>query len=137
VLLISCAELRGTGPGGGSEPPTSLVHFYYDRVEPETVRVGANATVTWENIAGDTMGYVVFPVSIARSFRCSDLEPAFSRTPNDYRSLPIGGVERERLSLPCPLAPGSYDYEIWLVGSGFEEVMGQPKKVLRATIVVE
>jgi hypothetical protein len=93
--------------------------------------------VVWENTAPDTRGFIVFPVSIAESFRCSDLGPSFSRTLNDYRSLPIGGMQGDRVGLPCALAPGSYDYEVWIVGGGFgDEITGDPQ-VLHATIVVE
>ena len=55
-----------------------------------------------------------------------------------YRSLPITGMQSEQVRLPCPLAPGSHDYEIWLMGSGFGGEAGdEPQRVLRAKIVVE
>ena len=43
------------------------------------------------------------------------------------------------MQLPCPLAPGSYDYEIWLVEGGLaaEVAPGRPEQILRAQIVVE
>jgi hypothetical protein len=58
---------------------------------------------------------------------------------NVYRSLPLTDEESERVQLPCPLAPGSYDYEIWLVGAGLGEVIDarRPEQILRAKIVVE
>jgi hypothetical protein len=82
---------------------------------------------------------VILPASIAASFRCQDLGPYFSKIENVYRSLPITDDESERVQLPCPLAPGSYDYEIWLLGSGFgDEVESDaPQTVLRARIVVQ
>lgn len=43
------------------------------------------------------------------------------------------------MQLPCPLVPGSYDYEIWLIGAGLGEVIDarRPEQILRAKIVVE
>jgi hypothetical protein len=48
-------------------------------------------------------------------------------------------MESERVELPCPLAPGTYDYEIWLVsaGLGVEVDDVEPQQILRAKIVVE
>ena len=56
-----------------------------------------------------------------------------------YRSLPITGTQSERVELPCPRAPGTYDYEIWLMGSGFggEYDADKPEQILPAKIVVE
>lgn len=137
VLLASCAEVPGARSGSGLEAPATVVQFSYDKVEPATVHIRADARVAWENIAQDTNGYVVLPASIAASFRCSDLGPAFSRTSNDYRSVPIAGMQGDQVSLPCALAPGRYDYEILLVGTGFGDEAPMRPTVLRATIVVE
>ncbi len=73
------------------------------------------------------------------SFHCSDLRPYFVKMDTVYRSLPLLGVESERVQLPCALAPGSYDYEIWMFGAGFGKEFndGRPQQILRGKIVVE
>lgn len=139
VLLVSCSSPSGRSPAAvGADLPT-VVQFSYDAVNPATVRITAKGNVAWVNGASDTRAYVVFPPSIASSFRCADLGPTFKRTPDGYQSLPITGMQSERVKLPCPLAPGSYDYEIWLTGAGFGEEFDDtnPQQVLRAKIVVE
>jgi len=117
----------------------AVVQFSYQAVDPETVRIPTDGNVTWVNMAPDTRAFVVFPASIASAFGCKDLLPYFSRTANVYRSLPLTGVQSERVQLPCPLAPGSYAYEIWLTGAGFGEEFSAdaPGQILRARIVVE
>jgi hypothetical protein len=42
------------------------------------------------------------------------------------------------VELPCPLAPGTYDYEVWIVGAGFGEAdEPRPERKLPGQIVVE
>jgi hypothetical protein len=135
ALLLACAGTPGGAPGG-DEP--AVVAFSYRAVTPETVEIGANGNVRWVNTSQDTRGFVVLPASIAASFRCQELGPDFIKTPSGYQSVPLTGMQSDRVELPCALAPGSYDYEIWLTGSGFgEEAEGiSPEQVLRAKIVV-
>jgi len=138
-LAVSCSSPSGGAPGAGQVGST-VVQFSYGAVNPETVRIPAGGILTWVNLAPDTRGFVVFPASIASRFSCADLQPYFSKIENDYRSLPITDEASERVELPCRLAPGSYDYEIWLMGSGFGDEIddgGKPEQVLRAKIVVE
>ena len=138
LLVVSCSGATGGAPGARPVEST-VVQFNYGTVNPETVRIPADGNVSWTNLAPDTRGFVVFQVSIAASFRCADLRPYFSRVEDVYRSLPLTGEESERVELPCPLAPGSYAYEIWLKGVGFGDEIdeGKPDLVLRARIVVE
>ena len=136
ALLLSCTGAMG-GAGAYREP--IVVQFSYEAVQPETVRIPADGNLTWLNAAPETQAFVVFPASIASSFRCDDLRPYFTKAADVYRSLPLTGSETERVQLPCALAPGTYDYEIWLVGAGLAaEFDGSgPQRVLRAKIVVE
>ncbi len=137
ALLVACSGASGLLGGPYVEP--ALVQFSYEAVKPETVQITASGNVTWENMAPDTRGFVIFPASIASAFRCADLHPYFVRMESVYRSLPLTDEESERVQLPCALAPGSYDYEIWLMGSGFGVDFGdgKPEQILRAKIVVE
>lgn len=139
ALLVACSSSSGGAPGAGAYREPVVVQFTYQAVSPETVHIPAGGNLTWKNIAADTRGFVIFPASIASAFRCQDLRPYFVRMETVYRSLPLTDEESERVQLPCPLAPGSYDYEIWLMGSGFGVDFGdgKPEQILRAKIVVE
>jgi hypothetical protein len=139
LLVVSCASPSGRSPGTEGEAEPTVVRFSYDGVKPATVRISADGNLTWVNEASDTRAYVVFPAGTASSFTCDSLVAYFTRTPAGYQSLPITSMESETVKLPCPLAPGSYDYEIWLVGVGLDETSDDatPQQVLRAKIVVE
>jgi len=139
TLVVSCSSTSGGAPGAGEVREHAVVQFSYEAVDPETVSIPADGNVTWVNMAPDTRGFVVFPANIASAFGCKDLHPYFSRTGDVYRSLPITGMQSERVQLPCPLASGSYTYEIWLTGSGLgeESAADEPEQILRARIVVE
>ena len=68
------------------------------------------------------------------------LLPAFvTGCQNDGFSGGLGAAQRPSPPAPCALAPGSYDYEIWLMGVGFggEYDSTTPQQILRAKIVVE
>lgn len=137
ALLVACSGASGLLGGPYVEP--ALVQFSYRVVTPQTVRIAAAGNVTWENTAPETFGFVILPAIIASSFRCADLHPYFVKNETVYRSLPLTDEESERVQLPCSLAPGSYDYEIWLFGAGFGELSADraPDQILRAKIVVE
>jgi hypothetical protein len=139
VLVAACATPSGTAPESEWSRGLAVVKFSYRAVAPETVRITADGNVTWVNAAPDTRAFVVFPASIASDFRCADLRPYFSRSADTYRSIPITAVQSAQLQLPCSLAPGSYDYEIWIEGTGLGAVSdaGKPERVLRARIVVD
>jgi hypothetical protein len=133
--LLSCASPAGSdAPGQGA-----VVEFGYDRLNPETVHIPEGGNITWVNLEGDSRGYVVFPASIAQSFSCGDaLEPYFKKIDGGFESLPIGTTEPDPVQLPCSLAPGSYDYEIAIMGSGLGETEEtQPRRKLSGTIVVD
>lgn len=138
VLLVSCTGSSGGLLGGPYSEPT-LVQFSYDAITPQTVRIAPDGNVRWENNADDARGFVILPESMTPSFHCSDLRPYFVKMDTVYRSLPLLGVESERVQLPCALAPGSYDYEIWMFGAGFGKEFndGRPQQILRGKIVVE
>ena len=90
-----------------------MVQFDFDALKPDSVRIPADGTVAWSNIAPDSRGFVVFPEDAASGFRC--------------------GVE-----LPCPLEPGTYAYEIWIMGIGIGTTdPGRPERRLPGKIVVE
>lgn len=137
ALLTACAGSSNLLGGPWVEP--ALVQFNYLEVTPETVQIAPGGNVTWENNADETRGFVVFPASIASSFRCTDFRPYFERAGDLYRSLELTDEESERVQLPCALAPGTYPYEIWLFGAGFGKGfdLDGPEKRLSGRIVVE
>jgi hypothetical protein len=142
ALLAACSSPSGGAGGDAWSREHAVVKFTYEAVDPETVRIAANGNVTWVNLEEDARGFVVFPTSIAASFACADLGPYFRETvakpANVYRSLPITSTASDRVQLPCALAPGTYDYEIWMEGYGLGDTYpGEPLQVLRAKIVVE
>jgi hypothetical protein len=139
ALLIACSSSVENALRAGAESEPTIVQFTYQTVSPEVVRIPSAGNVGWQNLADDAWGLVVFPASIASAFRCQDLHPYFTRSEGVYRSLPVTNPESQRVQLPCPLTPGSYDYEVWLMGVGFggEYDSGTPQRILRAKIIVE
>ena len=139
ALLAACAAPSGGVPEAGLPGLPTVVQFSYQAVTPQTVRIAADGNVSWENTARETTAFVVLPASTASGFRCADLRPFFLPAADLYRSLPLTGMQSDRVQLPCALKPGSYDYEIWLMGAGFggEWSGNEPERILRAKIVVE
>jgi hypothetical protein len=133
--LVACATQSASV---AADEPT-LVSFSEDSLSPATVHIATNGNVSWENHAEDTQGYVVFPATIAEGFTCGgNLAPYFQRTETGYQSLPLTTFASERVELPCPLRPGTYDYEVWILDAGFAKTTpeGDARK-LRGRIVVE
>ena len=139
ALLVACSTTVENDLRAAEASAPTVVQFNYQAVTPEIARIPATGNVTWQNLAEETWGLVVFPASIASAFRCQDLRPYFTKSENVYRSVPVTNEESERVQLPCALAPGSYDYEIWLMGVGFggDYDSTTPQQILRAKIVVE
>jgi len=108
------------------------------KLTPETVRVGQDGIVEWANISNESKGYVVIPAAIRSSFTCDELRPYFRADGPVYRSLPLTSFESETVRLPCPLEPGTYAYEVVVVGAGLGEASATgPEHTLKGTIVVD
>jgi hypothetical protein len=135
ALAISCAWT----PGSNDAPRRAVVQFDFAALKPATVRIPADGTVAWSNIAADSRGFVVFPESAASGFSCGvDLGSHFQKTSDGYVSPPIDSFESPGVELPCPLQPGTYDYEIWIMGTGVGTTdPGRPERKLPGKIVVE
>lgn len=115
LLLSACAATSPSTESG----KVAVVQFSYDGLKPEVVHITPDGNIKWVNLAPDSRGVVVFPNSISTSFSCgAALEPYFVPAADGYRSLPIESSEPNRVELPCSLAPGTYDYEVWIMGSG-------------------
>ncbi len=140
ALLSSCSSVDSMVREADAASAATRVEFSYQAVTPQTVTIAPTGNVSWMNMALDVVGFVVFPGSIASSFRCTDLHPYLTKlTDGRFRSPPITNGVTERAQLPCALAPGSYDYEVWLMGEGFgvENADVTPQQILRAKLVVQ
>lgn len=133
--LFACAATSGSIE---ADEPT-VVRFSYDSVTPQTARITGHGNVSWVNAAGDSTAFVVLPESMAAAFACEKgSEAGFHRTADGYQSDPLTSFESEGVELPCPPAPGTYDYEVWIMGRGFGETDElEPEQRLPARLVVE
>ena len=115
-----------------------LVQISDDSVRPSVARVLAGGSVAWLDASSLYWGAVLFPESIAKAFTCTELRPMLSQVAGGYQSLPIRG-DNENVALPCPLAPGTYEYQVLLFDDAVGDGMGpdDPQLTLRASIVVE
>ena len=157
ALLLACAS-GGSGSRAAKavekdlttqpqfkSPPTTnkprknvMVQFTQASVHPSIARVLPGGNVAWINYADTFVGAVVFPASIKESFTCTELRPLFSKVAAGYKSIPITGAGGENVTLPCPLKPGTYDYQIYLGGGGDGSLgIDNPEQTLPAKIVVE
>ena len=135
IPFLACSST----PDFGGSGQNAIVNFSFYGVSPKTVRIPANGNITWVNEAPDSSGFVVLPASIAQSFSCGEnLEPYFRKVEGGFQSLPISSFEPRHVELPCPLARGSYDYEIAITNTGRAQTgEPRPERKLRGTIVVE
>lgn len=131
--LVSCAATSGQGQHGNT-----LVQFSFEGLNPQTVRIAADGNVNWVNQTVDTQGFVVLPPATASAFTCTDLGPYFHKTAAGYQSLPITSYESQTVQLPCPLRPGRYPYQVWIMDSGLARTAAAgPGRMLSGTLVVE
>jgi hypothetical protein len=141
--LLACASLGSqpefTSPVTTNKPRKNvMVQFTQASVHPSVARVLPGGNIVWINYADSSAGAVVFDESIKESFTCSDLRPLFSKVAAGYQSIPITSAGGENVSLPCPLKPGTYDYQIYLGGGGMGGIgIDDPQITLPAKIVVE
>ena len=141
ALLVACAGVDSFVRTADEAQPATRVQFTYQALNPQTVTIAPAGNVSWENLSLDAVGFVIFPPSIVSSLRCTELRPYLTRLENgDYRSPPItNSMASEAAKLPCSLAPGSYDYQVWLMGEGFGEegMSADPQQVLHGKIIVQ
>ena len=117
-----------------------MVQFTDTTLHPTTAQLLAGGTVSWVNYASLYDGSIVFPPATVAGFTCSDLRPDWGKTADGAQSIPITmGAAANDLEIPCPLAPGSYDYEVWLFSPGVGDPSGldEPEARMQGRIVVE
>jgi hypothetical protein len=132
VLLLGACVSRATWDSEHVE-----VRFTDRSIEPASAHVAKTGRVRWVNSGTEILGRVVLPASIVSSLTCDDLGPAFRPAEGGYVSLPIEVMGSHLL--PCPLAPGSYDYEILIFGAGLGSgpTPSVPQNRLRGALVVQ
>ncbi len=142
AFSISCAQPSWSPPPSENEPrPHVMVRFTDSSLHPTVARVLEGGSVSWVNEASTFAATIVFSDAVAEAFTCDDLRPNWSKSGTGYQSVPITmGGATDDLELPCPLRPGTYDYEIGLFsgpmagGAGF---MDDPQLTMPGQIVVE
>ena len=139
AAVLACASDEGSvwkPPPTSNAPEQNVTVYFTDaNVNPATARVLPGGSIVWINYAMSRNGSVFFSKKVRGSFTCQDLGPAFMKTGLGYQSVPIAR-ETENVTLPCPLDPGEYPYEIWLYQAGGPG-MGTPVSKIPAKIVVE
>jgi hypothetical protein len=117
-----------------------VVQFSDATLHPSIARVTKGGQVTWVNYSSSYTGAVVFPDSFAEALTCGKPRPEFGKVAGGYQSEPITGEMGEDVHLPCPLAPGEYEYEIFLFEGRLMDrgaSMFDPNSTLQGKIVAE
>jgi len=100
---------------------------------PEVVQAsGSKNSIAWTNWSS-SWARVVFPGGMTSAFTCTDLRPQFVFTGDRIESIRASGDNMD-LVTPCPLKPGSYEYEVWLYEPRFDR--GDPQRKLKGRIEV-
>jgi hypothetical protein len=116
-------------------PPDAEVQFTDTALDPVVAHVQEGGNVVWINEDSSYAAVVFLPSSVKDGLTCGYLRPEFGEVTGGYLSQPIAG-DIERVSLPCPLKPGRYDYKLILYAPN----MGGPDDpvlTLPGSIVVE
>ena len=115
IAVSGCAQ--SAAPVATQHPTTNeprkhvLVRFTNMSLRPSVARVLEGGTVAWTNLSSNRGGVVSFPLSVVDHFSCSELRPAFYQTADRLVSIPITAGTGD-VALPCPLAPGEYEYRL-------------------------
>lgn len=140
VAIAGCASSGGTSGGSADAPRDNVMIRFTDMsVQPRTARVKAGGSVVWTNMASEFNGVISFPLSTESSFTCTELRPYLSRTATRLVSKSVA-QDSDDVTLPCPLKPGEYDYQVDLfrgMAGGGMDGMDNPQRTLDGKIIVE
>lgn len=143
LWALACAsEPSFQQPTTANQPRKNvMVQFTDASLHPSEARLLRGGTVVWINYSTSYDGSVVFPESIREHFTCDELRPVFMKVAAGYQSIPIREAS-EDVTLPCPLEPGEYSYELRLFGReqlaiGGVSSMDNPQLTLPGRIIVE
>ena len=119
VSCLGCAGNSGdpSAPGAVSVRKNVVIQINQFKVHPAVATVPAEGnSIVWTNFS-DLLAAVSFPASVADAFTCSEVRPDFVVNGPVMESISIVGG-REDLVTPCPLKPGTYEYQVNLFNSG-------------------
>jgi hypothetical protein len=118
-----------------------VVQFTDATLNPSIARVLPGGKLAWVNYSMSYTGAVLFPPSFKDALTCGDPGPRFAKVTGGYQSTPITTDSGEDISLPCPLKPGEYEYQLNLFGNAFAGDPGSrafnPDAVMQGKIIVE
>jgi len=135
LLVASLLALHGCASSQPDMPrKNAMIQFSDMSIHPSVAEVKAGGSVVWINMSDDYLGAVTFPDSIRSSFTCEELRPNFMQISGKIQSIPIRS-DNENVTLPCPLKPGRYEYELWLSSRPSE--MDNPQRTLKGALVFE
>ncbi len=122
------------GDGGSKAARQNMVvQINNMTLSPRVVRVTAKGnSIAWDNWS-EYLAVVSFPLSILDAFTCKEMRPDFARTADRIESFAAIG-DNEDLVTPCPLKPGTYDYDVYLANSLANR--DNPQLTLKGQIVV-
>lgn len=134
-ILISL--LSTFAPACASNPSAvnsqKVVQINEMKLTPEVVQLsGSKNSIAWTNWSS-SWARVVFPGGMTSAFTCTDLRPQFAFTGDRIQSINASGDNMD-LVTPCPLKPGSYEYEVWLYEPRFDR--GDPRTKVKGRIEV-
>ncbi|MCH2185086.1 hypothetical protein MK280_04370 [Myxococcota bacterium] len=118
AFSLGCAMNSG-GQDSGKKPSLHkniVIQINQFHVRPEVAKVPAEGnSIAWTNWS-DSLAMIVFPAEVAQAFTCDEVRPDFVVNGPHLESITAIG-SNEDLVTPCPLKPGTYDYQVYLFES--------------------
>ncbi len=118
ALLLGCASFSDGGDSGKAPGlhKNIVIQINQFHVRPEVAKVPAEGnSISWTNWS-DSLAMIVFPAEVAQAFTCDEVRPDFVVNGPHLESITAIG-SNEDLVTPCPLKPGTYDYQVYLFES--------------------
>jgi len=123
VLLLTAVSLGCAMSSGGQDSGKKsslhkniVIQINQFHVRPEVAKVPAEGnSISWTNWS-DSLAMIVFPAEVAQAFTCDEVRPDFVVNGPHLESITAIG-SNEDLVTPCPLKPGTYDYQVYLFES--------------------
>ena len=141
ALLLGPATAWSGDDEGHHKRKHHVVTIGNMEVHPKVIQLPKDEVVVWVNYSDET-AQIAFPEGDAQKFTCPNLKPTFHRSGDG--KLVSRGIGSLEFALPCRLAPGSYDYEVYL-SSGFggmaagigDTAVDDPERTFQGKIVVK
>ena len=132
-VISGCASSSGKPAGPQPLHKNIVIQINQFHVRPEIAKVPAEGnSIAWTNWT-DSLAMVVFPAEVADAFTCDEVRPDFVVNGPHLESIAAVG-DNEDLVTPCPLKPGTYDYQVYIFQSPGDRY--NPKYINKGQIVV-